>query len=306
MNRLRTRLPGLDLKNPIITASGTYGFGQEYRPFYDPSILGALTVKSITPLKRLGNPTPRVSEVEGGMLNAIGLQNPGLDHVLAHELKALEGLKVPILANVAGFSEEDYLNVCKVLHQAPAVSAIELNVSCPNVAHEGRTFGTDAGLIRSLTQAVKSITPLPVYVKLSPNVTDIVAMAQAAIEGGADGLTMINTLIGMRIDLRTGRPILANKTGGLSGPAIKPVAIRMVYEVAQAMDVPIIGMGGLSSVDDVLEMLMAGARAVAIGTANFVNPQVCAELIEALPQRMDELGIASVEDLIEKVKENRR
>lgn len=305
MNRLRVQLPGLDLKNPIIPASGCFGYGEEFAQWYDLSVLGAIMVKATTLETRLGNPTPRVAESSSGMLNAIGLQNPGLELVLAQKLPFLNQYKVPIIANVAGSTEEDYVEVCRRITAAPNVKAIELNISCPNVKSGGIAFGTDAETAYRLTKACKEVCTVPLYVKLSPNVTDIVEIALAVEKAGADGITMINTLLGMRIDVKSKRPILANKTGGLSGPAIKPIAIRMIYQVSRSVTIPIIGMGGVSSVDDVLEMIMAGASAVAIGTANFVDPMICPKLIEALPKRMDELKIESISSLIEEIRKGK-
>ncbi|MGY3750332.1 dihydroorotate dehydrogenase [Vagococcus acidifermentans] len=306
MNRLAVSLPGLTLKNPIMPASGCFGFGLEYAQYYDISQLGAIMVKAATAEPRFGNPTPRVAETPSGMLNAIGLQNPGLDDIMAVKLPELEKYDVPIIANVAGSTEEDYVKVCSVIGDAPNVKAIELNISCPNVKEGGIAFGTDANVAARLTEAVKKVASVPVYVKLSPNVTNIVPIAKAIEAAGADGLTMINTLLGMRIDLKTRKPVLANGTGGLSGPAIKPVAIRLIHQVSAEVEIPIIGMGGVFTVDDVLEMYMAGASAVAVGTANFTDPYVCPKLIEALPKRMDELGIDSLESLITEVKENKK
>lgn len=305
MNRLAVSIPGLDLKNPIMPASGCFGFGEEYAKYYDLSLLGAIMVKATTVEQRFGNPTPRVAETPSGMLNAIGLQNPGLDVVMSKKLPYLEAYDVPIIANVAGSTEEDYVEVCRKIGDAPNVKAIELNISCPNVKHGGIAFGTDPEVAYRLTKAVKAVSSVPIYVKLSPNVTDIVPIAKAIEEGGADGLTMINTLLGMRLDLKTHQPVLANQTGGLSGPAIKPVAIRLIHQVSHAVDIPIIGMGGVYTVDDVLEMYMAGASAVAVGTANFTDPYVCPKLIDALPKRMDELGIESLMSLINEVKAGR-
>ncbi|WP_314059826.1 dihydroorotate dehydrogenase [uncultured Vagococcus sp.] len=305
MNRLAVSIPGLDLKNPIMPASGCFGFGEEYAKYYDLSLLGAIMVKATTVEQRFGNPTPRVAETPSGMLNAIGLQNPGLDVVMSKKLPYLEAYDVPVIANVAGSTEEDYVEVCRKIGDAPNVKAIELNISCPNVKHGGIAFGTDPEVAYRLTKAVKAVSSVPIYVKLSPNVTDIVPIAKAIEEGGADGLTMINTLLGMRLDLKTRQPVLANQTGGLSGPAIKPVAIRLIHQVSHAVDIPIIGMGGVYTVDDVLEMYMAGASAVAVGTANFTDPYVCPKLIDALPKRMDELGIESLMSLINEVKAGR-
>ncbi|EHL2624454.1 dihydroorotate dehydrogenase [Listeria monocytogenes] len=297
MNRLAVEIPGLSLKNPIMPASGCFGFGQEYSKYYDLNELGAIMAKAVTPEPRLGNPTPRVAETANGMLNAIGLQNPGLEHVLAHELPFLEQFETPIIANVAGATEDDYVQVCARIGESKAVKAIELNISCPNVKQGGIAFGTDPEVAHRLTKAVKNVATVPVYVKLSPNVADIVSIAQAIEAAGADGLTMINTLLGMRIDLKTRKPIIANGTGGLSGPAIKPVAIRMIHQVRAVSNIPIIGMGGVQTVDDVLEFLIAGADAVAVGTMNFTDPFICPKLISELPKRMDELGISSLQEL---------
>ncbi|WP_411747306.1 dihydroorotate dehydrogenase [Psychrobacillus psychrotolerans] len=298
MNRLATFLPGLSLKNPIMPASGCFGFGKEYAKLYDLSQLGAIMIKATTPETRLGNPTPRVAETPSGMLNAIGLQNPGLKKVLENELTWLEQYEVPIIANVAGYTTEDYVTVAEAISQAPNVHALELNISCPNVKQGGITFGTDPLIAEELTKAVKAVSSVPVYVKLSPNVTDIGEIAKAVEAGGADGITMINTLLGLRLDTKTGRPVIANVTGGLSGPAIKPVALRMVYDVAQKVSIPIIGMGGITNIDDVVDFLSAGASAVAIGTANFVDPFICPNLIEQLPAKLDELGFNTVTDLV--------
>ncbi|MBC2078229.1 dihydroorotate dehydrogenase [Listeria booriae] len=303
MNRLAVEIPGLSLKNPIMPASGCFGFGKEYSKFYDLNKLGAIMAKAVTPEPRYGNATPRVAETPSGMLNAIGLQNPGLEHVMAHEMPWLEQFETPIIANVAGASEEDYVKVCSRIGDAPNVKAIELNISCPNVKHGGIAFGTDPEVAYQLTKAVKAVSSVPIYVKLSPNVTDIVPIAKAIEEAGADGLTMINTLLGMRIDLKTRKPILANGTGGLSGPSIKPVAIRLIHQVRAVSNIPIIGMGGVQTVDDVLEFLIAGADAVAVGTLNFTEPHICPNLIDALPARMDELGITRLADL-KKEREN--
>ncbi|MEH7730967.1 dihydroorotate dehydrogenase [Bacillus safensis] len=295
---LNVELPGLSLKNPIIPASGCFGFGREFASLYDLSLLGGIMIKATTLEPRFGNPTPRVAETGAGMLNAIGLQNPGLKGVLENELPWLEQFNTPIIANVAGSQVEDYVEVAKQISQAKNVHALELNISCPNVKTGGIAFGTDPNMAASLTKAVKEVSSVPIYVKLSPNVANIVEIAQAIEAAGADGLTMINTLIGMRLDLKTGKPILANKTGGLSGPAVKPVAVRMVHEVSQAVSIPIIGMGGVQSAEDVLEFLLAGASAVAVGTANFVNPFICPEIIEELPNVLAAYGYSSVEECI--------
>lgn len=302
MNRLAVKLPGLELKNPIMPASGTFGFGELHLDKYDYDLLGAIIIKSTTIDARAGNANPRYHHLETGVLNAVGLKNPGVDVIVAEKLPVLAQFNTPVIASVAGTTIEDYCEVTKKLCQSPVVRALEINVSCPNVKEGGLTFGSSPESVYAITKAVKEVATVPIYVKLTPNVTNIVEIAQAAEKGGADGISMINTLLGMSIDLKTKKPVLANKTGGLSGAAIKPIAIRMVYQVSRAVSIPIIGMGGLSTVDDVLEMLMAGASAVAIGTANYANPLICKELIEALPKRMDELGIASIESLIAEVK----
>ncbi|WP_078547247.1 dihydroorotate dehydrogenase [Litchfieldia alkalitelluris] len=298
MSRLQMELPGLQLKNPIMPASGCFGFGKEYAQFYDLSLLGAIMIKATTAEPRFGNPTPRVAETTSGMLNAIGLQNPGLDNVLQNELPWLNQYNVPIIANVAGSQVEDYVQVASEISKAPNVHALELNISCPNVKTGGIAFGTIPEIAADLTKKVKDVSEVPVYVKLSPNVANIVDMAKAVENAGADGLTMINTLVGMRIDLKTGKPVLANKTGGLSGPAIKPVAIRMIYEVSQAVSIPIIGMGGVQTAEDVLEYFYAGASAVAVGTANFVDPFICPTIIDDLPRLLDELGFDHISECI--------
>ncbi|MDG5470228.1 dihydroorotate dehydrogenase [Jeotgalibacillus sp. ET6] len=297
MSRLQVELPGLTLKNPVMPASGCFGFGKEYSQFYDLSLLGAIMVKATTREVRFGNPTPRVAETSSGMLNAIGLQNPGLDHVLQHELKWLEQYDVPVIANVAGSTIEDYEQVAEAISKAPNVHALEINISCPNVKEGGIAFGTHPDTARELTEKVKRVSSVPVYIKLSPNVSSITEMAYAVEEGGADGLSMINTLLGMRLDSRTGKPVIANKTGGLSGPAIKPVALRMVYEVSQKTTLPIIAMGGVSDEMDVIDFISAGASAVAVGTANFVDPLVCPEIIKNLNNILEEWEIEHIHDL---------
>lgn len=298
LNRLNIELPGLSLKNPIMPASGCFGFGREYSQFYDLDVLGAIMIKATTQEPRFGNPTPRVAETSAGMLNAIGLQNPGLEKVLGEELPWLSQYDVPIIANVAGSFEEDYIAVARSISTAPNVHALELNISCPNVKTGGIAFGTIPEVAKQLTRKVKEVSQVPVYVKLSPNVTNIVEMAKAVEAGGADGLTMINTLVGMRLDLKTGKPILANRTGGLSGPAIKPVAIRMIYEVSQVVEIPIIGMGGIESAADAMEFFYAGASAVAVGTANFVDPFICPTIIEELPSLVESLGFDHISECI--------
>ncbi|MDQ0245616.1 dihydroorotate dehydrogenase (NAD+) catalytic subunit [Bacillus fengqiuensis] len=298
MSMLAMELPGLSLKNPVMPASGCFGFGREYAQFYSLDVLGAIMIKATTHEARFGNPTPRVAETPSGMLNAIGLQNPGLNKVMNEELPWLGQYDVPIIANVAGSSVEEYVNVTKEISTIKNVKAIELNISCPNVKKGGITFGVDPQIAADLTKKVKEVSSVPVYVKLSPNVSNIVEMAKAIEQAGADGLTMINTLLGMRLDLKTAKPILANGTGGLSGPAIKPVAIRMIHEVSQQVNIPIIGMGGITSAEDVLEFFYAGASAVAVGTANFVDPYVCPNIIEELPRVLETYGYEHISECI--------
>lgn len=300
MSNLAVELPGLSLKNPIMPASGCFGFGREYSNFYDLSQLGAVIIKAATGEARFGNATPRVAETASGMLNAIGLQNPGVEKIISEQLPFFRNYTTPVIANVAGSTIEEYEAVAEAISNSPDIAAIELNISCPNVKEGGVQFGTDPLLASEVTRRVKAKSKVPVYVKLSPNVTDIVEIARAVEAAGADGLSMINTLTGMQIDLNTRKPILANKVGGLSGPAIKPVAIRMIYQVKQHVSIPIIGMGGITSAEDVLEFLLAGASAVAIGTANFQNPFICPEIIEALPAVLEKYGFSSVQDAIGK------
>ncbi|MGV3487795.1 MAG: dihydroorotate dehydrogenase [Tuberibacillus sp.] len=297
-NALQVNLPGLKMKNPVMPASGCFAFGKEYGALYDLNELGAIAIKAATREPRFGNPTPRVAETTGGMLNAIGLQNPGVDKIICEELPRLSEYHIPIVANIAGSTVDDYVYTAKRLSEIQNVSALELNISCPNVKEGGIQFGTVPETAAALTEKVKTVSKVPVYVKLSPNVTDIVAMAKAVEEAGADGLSMINTLFGMRIDLKTMKPVLANKTGGLSGPAIKPVAIRMIYQVSQAVTIPIIGMGGIQSADDVIEFLLAGASAVAIGTANFVDPFICPKIIKELPEKLNAYGVQHISELV--------
>lgn len=296
MSRLAIELPGLSLKNPVMPASGCFSFGQEFSELYDLSKLGAIMIKAATHEPRLGNPTPRVAETASGMLNAIGLQNPGVDHIIEHELKFLEQFDVPIIANVAGTAIEDYTEVAEKISQVSNVKALELNISCPNVKEGGIQFGTNVESAVRLTESVKRVSKVPVYVKLSPNVTNIVEIAKGVGEI-ADGITMINTLVGMRLD-REGRPLIANKTGGLSGPAIKPVALNMVYQVRQALpDIPIIGMGGISTVDDIIDYISVGCDAIAVGTANFTDPYICPNLIEGLERRVESIGLSHIHDI---------
>mgnify|MGYP001258064187 CR=1 FL=1 len=300
MMDLQVKLPGLNLKNPVMPASGCFGFGKEYSRFYDLSLLGAVMMKAATGTERLGNPTPRVAETSSGMLNAIGLQNPGVDKIIAEEVPFLAQYDTEIIANIAGSTIEEYKEVAKKFNDAPEVKAFELNISCPNVKEGGIQFGTDPDMAKEVTTIVKRASDKPVYVKLSPNVSNIVAMAKAVEEAGADGLTMINTLTGMQIHLPSRRPLIANKTGGLSGAAIKPIAIRMIYEVREQVNLPIIGMGGIETAEDVLEFLLAGANAVAVGTANFQNPLVMPEIINELPKTLEKYGFSSVHDAIGK------
>lgn len=296
MSRLNISLPGLNLKNPIMPASGCFAFGKEFSQFYDLSELGAIMIKAATQFSRYGNEAPRVAETASGMINAIGLQNPGVHHIMEHELKYLEQYDVPIIANVAGSTEEEYVYVAKHISQASNVHALELNISCPNVKEGGIQFGTVPEVAKELTRKVKAVSEVPVYVKLSPNVTNIVEMAKAIAEY-ADGITMINTLVGLRIDAKTGKPIISNVIGGLSGPAIKPVALRMVYEVSQHVDIPIIAMGGVRTAQDVIDFISVGADAVAVGTANFENPTVCKDIIDELPTLLDKLGVEHITEL---------
>lgn len=292
-------LSGITLDNPVIPASGTFGFGWEFKDYYDINLLGSFSFKGTTQEARFGNPTPRIAECPQGMLNAVGLQNPGVDEVIATELPRLKDyFHKPLVANVSGFSIEEYVDCCVKLDRQEQVGILEVNISCPNVKHGGMSFGTDPESAAAVTRAVKYATKKPVYIKLSPNVTDIVAIARACEEAGADGISLINTLQGMRIDLKTRRPVLANTMGGLSGPAIFPVAVRMVYQVAQAVKIPIMGMGGVSSARDVLEMLLAGATAVQVGAANLRNPYACKEIVEQLPIEMEKLGITRLSDII--------
>ena len=298
MKDLSVTLSGVKLDNPIIPASGTYGFGQEFLPFYDINILGSLSFKGTTAESRFGNPTPRIAECPNGMLNSVGLQNPGVDHVIAHELPELRKVfHKPIVANISGFSIDEYVECVSKLTKEDQVEILEVNISCPNVHGGGMAFGTSPEAAASVTRAVKAVATKPVYIKLSPNVTDIVSIAKACEEAGADGLSLINTLLGMRIDLNRRKPILANVMGGYSGPGIFPVAVRMVYQVTGAVKIPVIGMGGISTARDVIEMMMAGAKAVQVGAANLVNPYVCKEIIEQLPIEMEKLGIEKLSEI---------
>ena len=299
---LSVKLPGLDLKNPVIPASGCAGYGRELAQLYDLSRLGGIAIKSATPKERFGNPTPRIAETPMGMLNAIGLQNHGVDYIIENELPFLAQYDTCVLANVAGATEEDYIEVIEKMNDSDVVDAYELNISCPNVRHGGIGLGTDPELAAHVTRMAKEAAKKPVYVKLTPNVTNIVSIAKAVEEAGADGLVMINTLLGMRIDLRTGKPVLANNTGGLSGPAIRPVAVRAVWQCANAVKIPIIGVGGITKAEDVLEFLLAGASAVEVGAQNFVDPYVCVKIIDDLPRVLEQYGYTSVQDVIERSK----
>ena len=299
MGKLSVELCGLHLENPVIPASGCFGYGKEFAEYYDINMLGSFSFKGTTLEPRFGNPTPRIAETPDGMLNAVGLQNPGVEHVIAHELPEMkEYFHKPVIANVSGFSIEEYEKTCALLDGQEQVGLIEVNISCPNVHGGGMAFGTSAENAAAVTRAVKKVTKKPVFIKLSPNVTDIASIAKACEDAGADGLSLINTLLGMRIDLKTRKPVLANTFGGLSGPAVFPVALRMVYQVYRAVKIPIIGMGGVSSARDVIEMMLAGATAVQVGAANLVNPYVCKEIIEQLPEEMEKLGIASLKEII--------
>ncbi|MCI8829125.1 MAG: dihydroorotate dehydrogenase [Ruminiclostridium sp.] len=292
-------LSGVALDNPVIPASGTFGFGYEFAQWYDINCLGAISVKGTTREPRFGNPAPRIAETPGGMLNAVGLQNPGIDKVVAEELPKLRAVyHKPIIANISGFSLEEYVECCAKADASPLTDLIEVNVSCPNVQHGGLSFGTDPDMVYQVTQAVKAVCHKPVYMKLTPNVTDIASIAKACEEGGADGISLINTLLGMRLDLKRRAPILANTTGGLSGPAVFPVAVRMVWQVYEAVKLPIIGMGGVQNAQDVIELMLAGATAVQVGAANLVNPWACKEIIETLPREMERLGIQNLTEII--------
>ena len=292
-------LNGWKLDNPVIPASGTFGYGYEFAELYDINVLGSFSFKGTTREPRYGNPLPRIAETEGGMLNAVGLQNPGIDRVISEELPKLKPIfQKPVVANISGFSLEEYVECCAKIDKEPQVGWIEVNISCPNVHNGGMSFGTSAKSAAEVTRAVKAVTTKPVYMKLSPNVTDITEIAKACEEAGADGISLINTLMGMRIDLKQKRPVLANITGGLSGSAIFPVALRMVWQVYEAVSIPIIGMGGVSSAEDVIEMMLAGATAVQVGAANLRNPFAAKEIIEALPCVMQKYGIETLQSII--------
>lgn len=303
MTDLSVTLGTVRLDNPIIPASGTFGFGAEFAELYDLDILGSISFKGTTLEPRFGNPTPRIAECRSGMINSVGLQNPGIDAVIAEELPRLrERFHKPIIANISGFSTEEYAECCRRIDAEPQVEIIEVNVSCPNVHNGGMAFGTSPESAAKVTRAVKEVTTKPVFIKLSPNVTDIVSIAKACEDAGADGLTLVNTMLGMRIDIARRRPVIANKIGGFSGAAIFPVALRMVWQAANACKIPVIGCGGIETAEDVVEMMMAGASAVQIGAANLRNPFVCKEIIEQLPATMERLGIERLSDIIGIVK----
>lgn len=292
-------LSGLTLSNPVIPASGTFGFGYEFAELYDINMLGSFSFKGTTKEPRFGNPTPRIAECTGGLINSVGLQNPGVEKVISEELPKLSKcFHKPVIANVSGFSLDEYADCCAKLDREEQVGILEVNISCPNVHNGGMSFGTDPKEAAAVTRAVKAVTKKPVYMKLSPNVTDIVSIAKACEDAGADGISLINTLMGMRIDLKSKKPVIANKMGGFSGSAIFPVAVRMVYQVYEAVSVPIIGMGGVSSAEDVIEMMLAGATAVEVGAANLVNPYACRDIIEELPQVMEKYGIKNLREII--------
>jgi len=298
VGRLNVNLCGIELDNPIIPASGCFGYGYEYAQLYDINCLGTFSFKGTTKDARFGNKTPRIADCSEGMLNSVGLQNPGVEKVISEELPKLKAcFNKPVMANVSGFCIDDYVYTCQLLDKQEQVGWLEVNISCPNVHGGGMAFGTDKGAAASVVEAVKKVSHKPVLVKLSPNVTNIAEIAKACEDAGADGISLINTLLAMRIDLKTRKPVLANVFGGLSGPAIFPVALRMVYQVAKTVKIPVIGMGGISSAEDVLEMLMAGATAVEIGAANLVNPYICKEIIEKLPETMDRYNIKTLQEL---------
>lgn len=299
MGKLNVNLCDIELDNPVIPASGTFGYGYEFADIYDINCLGTFSFKGTTKEARFGNPTPRIAECTAGMINAVGLQNPGVEQVIKQELPKLKKyFHKKVMANVSGFSVEDYAYTCSKLDKEDQIGWIEVNISCPNVHGGGMSFGTDPRSAAEVTKAVKEVTKKPIIMKLSPNVTDIVAVAKACEDAGADGISLINTLLGMRINLKTKRPVIANKMGGFSGPAIFPVALRMVYQVARAVNIPVVGMGGVSSAEDVIEMMLAGATAVEVGAANLVDPFVCKKIIEDLPLVMKKYNINNLKDII--------
>ena len=299
MGRMSVNLCGEELNNPVIPASGTFGYGYEFAELYDINCLGTFSFKGTTKEPRFGNPTPRIAECTAGMINAVGLQNPGVDKVISEELPRLKKcFNKKVMANVSGFSIDEYAYTCEKLDSQEQVGWLEVNISCPNVHGGGMSFGTDPKAAAQVTKAVKAVTKKPVIIKLSPNVTDIVSIAKACEDAGADGISLINTLLGMRIDLRTKKPVIANTMGGFSGSAIFPVALRMVYQVSSAVNIPVVGMGGVSSAEDVIEMMLAGATAVEIGAANLVDPFICKKIVEALPAAADKYNINELKDII--------
>ena len=299
MGRLSVDLCGIELDNPVIPASGTFGYGYEFAEYYDINLLGTFSFKGTTREARFGNATPRIAEAPSGLLNAVGLQNPGVDKVISEEMPRLQRVfRKPVMANVSGFSVEEYVEVCRRLDSQEQIGWLEVNISCPNVHGGGMSFGTDPRQAAAVTKAVKAVTKKPVIMKLSPNVTDITVIAKACEDAGADAVSLINTLLSMRIDLKTRKPLLANKTGGLSGPAIFPLAVRMVYQVAKAVSIPVVGLGGVSSAENVIEMMLAGATAVEVGAANLVDPCACRKIIEQLPAVMDQYHINTLREII--------
>jgi len=303
MAGMKVKLCGIELDNPVIPSSGTFGYGYEFAELYDINMLGSFSFKGTTKDARFGNPTPRIAECTARLINSVGLQNPGVDAVIAEELPKLRKVfSKPVIANVSGFSVEDYVYSCEKLDKCPEVGWLEVNVSCPNVHGGGMSFGTLPESAAEVTRAVKAVTTKPVFIKLTPNVTDIVAVAKACEEAGADGISLINTMLGMRIDLKSRKPVVANTMGGFSGPAIFPVAVRMVYQVSHAVNIPVMGIGGVSSAEDVIEMMLAGATAVQVGAANLANPYACRDIINDLPKVMEKYGIESLEDIIGGVK----
>ena len=301
MVNTKVTLSGWTLDNPVIPASGTFGYGDEFKDFYDINILGTFSFKGTTKEPRFGNPTPRIADCTRGMINSVGLQNPGIEAVINHELPKMKNyFNKKVIANISGFTIDEYVYCCEKIDKEDQVGIIEVNVSCPNVHGGGMAFGTSAENVYNVTKRVKAVTTKPVYIKLSPNVTDIVSIAKAAEDAGADGISLINTMLGMRINLKTGKPIIANTMGGFSGPAIFPVALRLVYQVAHAVKIPVIGMGGVSSAEDVIEMMYAGATAVQVGAANLKNPYACKEIIEDLPRVMAKYNIKDLNDIIGK------
>lgn len=301
MVNTKVTLSGWTLDNPVIPASGTFGYGDEFKDFYNINMLGTFSFKGTTKEPRFGNPTPRIAECREGLINSVGLQNPGIEAVINEELpKMKKFFDKKVIANISGFSLDEYVYCCEKIDKEDQVGIIEVNISCPNVHGGGMAFGTDPKMAAEITRAVKAVTTKPVYIKLSPNVTDIVSIAKACEDAGADGLSLINTLLGMRINLKTGKPIIANTMGGFSGPAIFPIALRMVYQVSHAVNIPVIGMGGVSTAEDVIEMMYAGATAVQVGAANLKNPYACKEIIEDLPKVMEKYGIKDLNDIIGK------